>query len=527
MVTDLKTTFTELITDRRKFIETLFVVENKQRKQVPFKYNEIQDAADRTATGMDIWLKPSQVGFSTERIANRLADTLTVPGTNTVLIAYEDFITQRLLAKVSFFYNHLANLHIPGFPTIYNDSDFLKTFRFYADDKLMGVSSIYIASARSKTAGRSEPIHHLLLDEHAFYVPEASERIVAPAMARIPDDGTCDVFSTPNGEGNEFHLWYTEAKQGLSIFTPHFFPWFMHGEYCIMLGDNRIRFIPETDKPTFKLDQEEEFLKEMRGLTWDQLRWRRWKVKVMESLKKRGEIRTLFKQEFPEDDVSCFLASGDMRFDVKTMTALTEQCYEPTESRDNMLIWYPPEKGKKYFVCIDPGQAKITQTAIVVITYDFDKDGNYRLKYCARDAGLYSAEVANRKARAASAMYNRAEIAWEANSHGLALTELLKNYRPIYMRTDIVSGQQMKVPGWQTTPGNKEYMLATVEKYLYDMICHDAEFVSQCRNHRIVGDKVDVVGPNDIFMALAVGAVCSAPSKVKRGYGGRSGWKKW
>jgi len=52
---------------------------------------------DTEQTGMDIFVKPAQVGFSTERIANRLVDTLTNPGTNTVLVAFEDFVTQRLL----------------------------------------------------------------------------------------------------------------------------------------------------------------------------------------------------------------------------------------------------------------------------------------------------------------------------------------------------------------------------------------------------------------------------------------------
>ena len=187
--------FRELIGNKRKFIETLLVVENKQRQRVPFKYNDIQADVDASQTGMDIWVKPSQVGFSTERIANRLVDTLTMPGTNTVLVAYEDFITERLLTKVKFFYNHLASLNIPGFPTMHHDSTYEKTFEFYENGNLVTTSSIYIASARSKTAGRAETIHHLLLDEHAFYIPDAAENIIAPALSRIPPDGTVDSFS--------------------------------------------------------------------------------------------------------------------------------------------------------------------------------------------------------------------------------------------------------------------------------------------------------------------------------------------
>src|SRR4030043_2394408 len=127
-MTNLKERFVELIGNNRKFIETLLVLENKQRQVVPFIYNAIQDDVDKTATGFDIYVKPAQVGFSTERIANRLVDTLTCPGSNTVLVAYEDFVTQRLLGKVSFFYNYLSNMTIPRVPELYNDAQIIKKY---------------------------------------------------------------------------------------------------------------------------------------------------------------------------------------------------------------------------------------------------------------------------------------------------------------------------------------------------------------------------------------------------------------
>ena len=146
-MTTTEQTFRELIGNKRKFIETLLVVENKQRQRVPFIYNNVQSDVDATQTGMDIWIKPSSVGFSTERIANRLVDTLTNPGTNTVLVAYEDFITERLLSKVTFFYNHLESLGIPGFPQIHHNSTYEKTFEFKVGGRVQSTSSISIASA--------------------------------------------------------------------------------------------------------------------------------------------------------------------------------------------------------------------------------------------------------------------------------------------------------------------------------------------------------------------------------------------
>lgn len=248
-------------------------------------------------------------------------------------------------------------------------------------------------------------------------------------------------------------------------------------------------------------------------------------VKTMESLRRSGETRTLFLQEFPEDDVSCFLSSGDMYFDTPTMDRIAKDCYPALEVREGLHIWYKPEKDKKYIVAIDPGQAKVAQSAITVLCFGQDEYGNYKPRYCARDAGLYSPEITARKAVAASDYYNRAEIAWEANSHGLAITELLKTRRPIYFRKDIISGRPSMEPGWLTTPKTKDYMLQTANKYLYDLTCHDIELVRQARNHRLVGDKVEVVGASDIFMSFAVGLMCLNPKPMKRGYLGRAGWK--
>lgn len=525
-------TFKELITDNRKFIEGLFMVESKGRQVLPFRYNHIQNDVDQTETGMDIWVKPAQVGFSTERIAKRLADTLTKPGTNTVLVAYEDFITERLLSKVQFFYNHLNSLGIPNLPEIHHDSTYEKTFKFKLKNPVTGklethsTSSIYIASARSYVAGRAETIHHLLFDEHAFYPPKAMENILSPAMDRVPDDGTVDIYSTPNGEGNDFHDMYTLAKEGKSVFTAHFYPWFLHKEYVIKLGDPRIaRYIPETGKPEFRLDRKEQNLVDNFNLTFDQIRWRRWKVRQKESLRRSGEMVLLFQQEFPEDDVSCFLATGDMRFDKFMVDKLADGCHPAGAHLDSFDVWYWPEPGVKYGVTIDPGQAKVTQSAITVGCFVQDEHGNYHPKLCARDAGLYSPAVTWDKAVKIAKHYNNAMIAWEANSHGLAITELGKHHRPIYMRTDIVSGAQSIEPGWLTTSKNKDYMLQAVDRYLPDTVCHDIELVRQIRNHRLVGDKVDVVGANDIFMSWAVFLMTFDPKPKKYGYSGRHGYK--
>jgi hypothetical protein len=57
------------------------------------------------------------------------------------------------------------------------------------------------------------------------------------------------------------------------------------------------------------------------------------------------------------------------------------------------------------------------------------------------------------------------------------------------------------------------------------MICHDIEIVHQLRNHRLVEDKLEVIGANDILMSLAIGLVTTDTKPAKRGLVGTTGWK--
>ena len=529
MSSETMESFRALIEDttRIKFIESLLTIENKDTSVVPFKLNPIQRDALSTASGRDIYVKPGQVGFSSVKLAQRLIDTLVVPGTNTVLVAYEDFITERLLSKVDFFYNHLAGLNIPGFPIVHHNSTYQKTYEFNVNGRTVSKSSIYIASARSAVAGRAEVIHHLLCDEFAFWVPDAIPRIMVPAMKRVPPNGTIDIFSTPNAEDNSFCAMYKMAKEGKSVFKHHFYPWTQHPEYRIELGDLRVElYIPETNSKEFPLTVDEEVLV-ARGVTYSQIRWRRWSIKELESLSKNGEqsgeSRKYFQQEFPEDDVSCFLVAGDMYFDTMTMNQKAAGCYEATHRLGTSHVWFQPIDGQRYVVSIDPGQAKVTMSAITVLTFI-----NGKPVYCARDAGLYSPEVTVEKAKALSQYYNKAMIVWEANGHGLAISVLLHQYRPIYMRKDLVSGQTTLTPGWLTTGGKngtKHYLMHNLDNMLSDMVVHDLEFVSQCRNIRLSGDDAMSVGMDDILMSCAIGLICFEQKRARKGLVGTTGWR--
>src|SRR3990167_2129250 len=137
-----------LLTDRRLFKETLMGIENKDRYIVPFVLNPIQLDMYNTATGRDVYVKPAQVGFSSDVICDFLIDCITIPGTTAVVISYDEFITGRLLRKAHAFYDILLE-RIPSIDRLVHRSTYEMTF-----EKLR--SSFYISSSRSFTGVRGE-----------------------------------------------------------------------------------------------------------------------------------------------------------------------------------------------------------------------------------------------------------------------------------------------------------------------------------------------------------------------------------
>ena len=85
----------------------------------------------------------------------------------------------------------------------------------------------------------------------------------------------------------------------------------------------------------------------MHGLTLEQIAWRR---------KQWASLRGLAAQEFAEDPVSCFLASGECVFDMESGGAGAAAAGEPVETRENerLMIWLPGAPGREYVIGVDP-----------------------------------------------------------------------------------------------------------------------------------------------------------------------------
>ena len=513
-----------LLSDRPLMMETLLQVEDKNRDLVPFKLNNIQRDIASASTGRDVYVKPAQIGASTYFIGDFMLDVISKPGTVAVIISYDEFITGRLLRKARIFYNSLKS-RIPSIPKMDHNSTYEMTF-----PEVNG--SFYIGSARSFTFGRGETIHDLLLDEYAFWQPGDAERIFASALQRVPltNDTKVVIASTANGEGNDFHETYRAAVDGTnvgkSIFTPHFYPWFIHEEYT-MPKDSSFALPGDDIDELDNIMPDEQKLITQYSVTMDQIRWRRYKIAEMGSLRRTGETQFLFWQEYPEDNESCFLSAGDSVYDSDLITSMAKDCY-PAQSHAHFAdLWYPPEKGHKYLLAIDPGLGKISESVGTVWEFGLDENGEDVHRHCATLSGLYEDWDMAAKCKELGEFYNKAIIAPEAV---LGIVGHLTDYRGnLYYRTDPATGKVGKQIGWQTDGKTKPYMINEMSKEMHRIITHDVRIVSQFRNIRWSGigakRRALSIGADDFHDSACIGIVCRDSVPTTRGLVGfTQGW---
>jgi len=484
-----------LLTDRKYYIESLVQIPDKTRRQVPFIFNHVQDTLYNSyiTNNKIIVLKASQIGMTSCIVALFLVDCITHPHTTSVIIAHEEFITQRLLNKAKVFEASIPEQYKP---TMSHRSSY--ELRWEDID-----STLYIGSSRSYVFGRGERIDNALCSEIAFW--QDPERIMIPLLERV-GSGRIILESTPNGEGNYFHSEWRKAtdlyNRGLSIFKPLFFPWWENNEYRIPSGEGLPAFHTITE-----YTEEEQYLVSKYGLTEDQIRWRRNKL--------ASPLGEFFFQEYPEDDVSCFLSVKESVFDVNLINEKLRQTYDPPHTYDGALVWFPPTEGHRYVIGADPTVGIHDKAAATV--WD-----NFTL--CARLSGMYDPIIFAQKIKALGKYYNNAMLVVENNNPGIAVLGYLQDYPNLYYMRDIVTGKPSGRAGWTTTSQSKTYMIQEFNSLLSQLVIPDEQLLQEAKNWRYNGLKVESMGEDDILMSSLMALATRNVTTPKPAFVGCAGW---
>jgi hypothetical protein len=409
--------------------EQLLVVRTRDGRPARLRANAAQRAFERRRGQRNIVLKARQMGITTWAAARFFLRTMTQPGTLTLEVAHTQEAAEEIFRIVHRFLDFLPEELREG-P--------LRTSRANVQQIVFAEmdAQYRVVSAGDRNAGRGLTVQNLHCSELARWPGDPTETL-AGLRASLTPGAEVILESTPDGVGGCFHEeWRKAGETGMAR---HFFPWWMERGY-------RAEAVDEAG-----LTVEERDLSARERLDLEQIGYRR---------KIRADFRGLARQEYAEDEESCFLASGDSVFELAAIEQRLGQMAEPVERRRNgeVEIWLPALKGKEYLVAVDPagGGSEGDYSAAQVLEMETGLQ-------CAEFAGHAGGLELARLVTGLAAEYNQAWLVVERNNHGsgvLALAEASCKYTRIFGQ----GGQ----PGWLTTSLSRPAVLGLLGAVLVE-----------------------------------------------------------
>lgn len=480
--------------ERGRLIESLFSIDNKRGIVVPFRWNRMQRHFHTNKGNRNIVLKHRQGGMTSSILNDHLLDCLTVPNTYCATISHEGEATKRLFNRTHFFYDTMDEPK----PKTGADSRTEITFPELH-------STAYIGTAGARAFGRGDTIRKALLSELAFY--EDPDKIFNAVEDAVPMEGELTIECTPNGEDNLlFDLW-TRAREGKSPYKPFFYPWWWTSEYNMPRGCEHAL---KGDRGELTYTAEELELIAKAHLTEAQIRWRRWKISI-----KQG----LFWQEFPEDEISCFISIGDPVFDASIITRMSNECYKGDVHPEGWLYWRKPDPNNLYTVAADSaaGAPGGSYSAAVVL----DAQWNVVATYQARVEPHVFAGILKKM----GLCYNTAEIAVERNFTGYAVLGHMLEYPKIYMQRDFTTGKITSNRGWWTNEQTRQFMITAAKDHLAQLHIFDLNLIRQLKGYRWIKHKATPQTFDDLAISLMIAVAVRKVQGTSRGFQGASkGW---
>jgi len=435
-------------------------------------------------------LKDRRIGVSTLLLAVFYDEVKTRKGVNAQVITHHPDASKEFREIIKRFW-----LYDEDRPLIQYDN--AGTFSVKGQD-----SRIYIGTVESSGEGRARTIHLLLCTEVARW-PEREAQELWSGFSQAAQRGLRIRESTPHGRGNFHHREWKKAREKRPE-SCLFFRWFDHDEYR---ADWPARNLSNNDEDIYG---NEVAVSEMYGLDLYQLAWRR---EMIEELGKDG-----FTQEYPEDEETCFLVTGETVFEKAILLKLLRatEYIQPLEQREELTVWEYPTEGEYYVAFSDVGEGLPLgdRSATVVLRW---KTG----RQVARLWGCLPPEEFAMKSAALCTMYNNALWGIEEAEHGktvLYIVTAQSPYANLYYR-------DKNKPGWRTDRGSRPTMLDQLKRGIREgsIGVMDKDFVLEClsfvRTDAYPDGEADAGAHDDLVMANAgvwrLRALSGPPSPIK------------
>ena len=342
--------------------------------------------------------------------------------------------------------------------------------------------------ATAGKVGRSKTMQGLHITEEAFW--EAGRKTLLGALntVKIGPGKVIARESTPNGASGTFYDAYIAAKNGESQYEAFFVPWFEIEWYEDPVSEQELMWwyawreeVDDDARRMLGVVDDTDGRIERYGLSPGQYKW--WSNKLLNACE--GDVEQM-RQEYPDDDVSCFMRTGGPVFRDEHLLWLTDYLREPkryslVRGENNGIaayeqtgapyaIWEMPDPSADYLLVCDSalGPASRDWTVAYVIKR---KEG--MLEQVARLRGKYEPNETADMLVLLYQFYGGPLTAPEVNpaGGGMTILEVIRKARVsrIYRRLsyDVASKQWTRDQlGWYTNSITRPMMIAAGQKML-------------------------------------------------------------
>lgn len=493
------TTVTVPKADKINLIGKLLYIVDKRGVVVPYKFNKVQRHFHSNKGKRNIILKARQLGISSSILADMFITCLFVPHTQCAVVSHETRATQRLLDRVQFFYDSMDEPK----PLLGAESRSEKTIPEMH-------SALYIGTCGSRAFSRGDTINKAHLSEAAFY--EAGVKLLSGIQDAVPLEGELNLESSPNGEDEVFHDNYVKAKEGKSPYKAFFYPWWWDEGYRIPRNPSDpdvLNLLLPQDRGELEYTEDELFLVETYGLDEDQIRWRRFKI---------SEKHGYFFVEYPENDVDCFVISGEPVFSQEILSDMAMKCNDGQSHLLGWTYWLPPEEKLRYIIGVDTasGASEGSYSAACVLNDRWEICATYQARLEPHQFALLLKELGK--------WYNTANIVIERNFTGYAVLEQLQDYPNIAYQRDFTTGKMTTQRGWWSNDQTRSMIMTITRENLGSLKIWDSNLVRQLRSYRYIKLKTkyreQALTHDDLAIALMLAVTARKVVGTARGYMG-------
>lgn len=316
------------LADKKWRMENLYYIKTKKHGRQKLKFNATQKVLHKSKDRFNATLKGRQQGVSTYYLIDYLDDAIFTNDINVAIIADKKESIVKLFRVIRYAYKYFPEALKPRL-----DKGGGSKYELYFPDN---ESRIYVS-----LEVRSDSVQRLHVSEYGLM--KSRDQLEASLEAVPLDVGKVSIESTPKGLNHFYDDWLDKSWG----YTKHFFPWFFHHE-------NKLELDPK-EKIVIQNDDERELVakaKRLHGIkiTKQQLKWRRRKIGTS---KRRRE---LFLVEHPEDDQTCFMASGKAVLDLEMVKSLINNLPPIFKEHKGIEIYEKFSKQETYVVAGDPAE---------------------------------------------------------------------------------------------------------------------------------------------------------------------------